>query len=506
MGVIRRQSLKHAAVNLIGLAAGALSTFLVYPHVQEQYGLIQILLQVGLIGLPVMSLGANTVAIRFFPKFQDATHGHHGFLPLLMLLCAAGFTLSLGLAWIFWEPYMHTVASKSPLIRQYLWLAFPIAFCYVLSSVLFLYSSNFKRIVVPSLLLDFSQKIVLPVLMFCVWKNWITLQTAVWCMVAHSAFVTTGLILYLRWLGEWHWKPEFSYLTRELKREMAAYIGFWSLGGFALLVAAKSDIFMVGSISAVKAAGTFTIAAALAAIIEIPIKSLYAASASSVARHLADDNMEALGKLYKGVSINLLSAGLLLFGGMWVCIEQIFSFFPASQAAEIGAGIWVFFFIGLSRLVEMATGMNNNIVYYSPHYRFALLSLGISAILTTVLNFMLIPRIGMTGAAIATLTSMILYNLFSIWLVWAKYRLFPFTGKTFRAIGFALLAFSVAHFLPDSHFALLDILIKGGVYAAIFVFLILYFRVSDDLNDLWQLGRARVRSLTGGGKFSSPKS
>lgn len=497
MGVIRRQSLKHAAVNLVGLAVGALSTFLVYPRVQEEYGLIQILLQVGLIGLPVMSLGANTVAIRFFPKFEDRKQGHHGFLPLLLLLCATGFTLSLGLAWVFWAPYMHSVEGKSPLIREYLLYAFPIAFCFVVSSVLFLYASNFKRIVVPSLLLDFSQKIILPILMICVWKGWITLHTAVWCMIAHAASVTTGMILYLRWLGEWHWKPDFRYLTPKLKREMAAYIGFWSLGGFALLIAAKSDIFMVGSLGAVKAAGAFTIAAALAAIIEIPIKSLYAASASSVARYLSDDNMQELEKLYRGVSINLLAAGLLLFGGMWVCIEQIFSFFPAGRLEETGAGIQVFFFIGLSRLVEMTTGMNNNIIYYSPYYRLSLLSLGFSAILTTALNFVLIPRIGMAGAAVATLVSMTVYNLFSVWLVWAKYRLFPFSRNTVLAVVFALLALGAVYFVPESGITLLDILVRGGIYATLYVFLVLYFRVSADLNDLWRTGWNRVKSWMG---------
>ena len=98
MGVIRRQSLKHVSVNLVGLVVGAASTFLVYPHVREGFGLVQILLQVGLLGLPIMSLGANTVAIRFFPKFQDKSLGHNGFLPMLLLLCGLGFLISGALA------------------------------------------------------------------------------------------------------------------------------------------------------------------------------------------------------------------------------------------------------------------------------------------------------------------------------------------------------------------------------------------------------------------------
>src|SRR5690349_18972372 len=268
MGVIRRQSLKHVIVNLVGLTVGAVSTFLVYPHVREGYGLVQVLLQVGLIGLPVISLGANTVAIRFFPKFQDKSLGHHGFLPFLLFLCGTGFCLSLVLALIFWGPYTRSVGANSPLIGKYLWMAFPMGFFFVVSTVLAVYSSNFKRIVVPSILLDFSQKLVLPLLMICVWKNWIGLEVALWGMMLHSFCVTAGMILYLNWLGEWHWKPDWKFITPELRKEMTAFIGFWSLGGFALLVAAKIDVFMLGSISAVEAAGTYTIVAALAAIIE----------------------------------------------------------------------------------------------------------------------------------------------------------------------------------------------------------------------------------------------
>ena len=76
MGVIRRQSLKHVIVNLVGLIVGAASTFLVYPHVFECYGLVQILLQVGLLVLPLMSLDVNTFSILFFRKFQDKSKGY----------------------------------------------------------------------------------------------------------------------------------------------------------------------------------------------------------------------------------------------------------------------------------------------------------------------------------------------------------------------------------------------------------------------------------------------
>ncbi|HAD11582.1 MAG TPA: hypothetical protein DCF33_03995 [Saprospirales bacterium] len=491
MGVIRRQSLKHSAVNLVGLGVGGFSTFFIYPYALEAYGLAQVLLSVGMIGLPVLSLGANTVAIRFFPKFQDKSSGHHGFLPLLMLLCGLGCAMAGVLAWMFWEPFAAMLESKSPLLRDYLWMSFPLAFCYITSSVLAVYSSNFKRIVVPSLLLDFSQKLALPILLIGVWQEWVSLSGAMWGLLLHAALVTAGLILYLNRIGEWHWKPDWTFLHPDLRKELIQFIGFGAFGGFALLVAAKSDLFMVGSFQAVKAAGVYAIAAYLATVIEIPTKSLYAASASSVARYLAEDNRTALEKLYKSVSINLLVAGLLLFGSIWISIDSLFALLP--NGSELSEGKWVFLFIGLARVVEMGTGLNNYMVYYSQYYRYSLLSLGILAATNILLSLWLIPILGMTGAALSTMISITGYNMISIGLVWLKFGLQPFTENTWKTVLLALVAFFFANLIPVSGFELADLFLRSGFYVLIFGVLALRFRMSEDLNGLHGLVKEKLK-------------
>jgi hypothetical protein len=105
-----------------------------------------------------------------------------------MLLCGIGFGVFTLFAILFWGSFSSVLEQKSPLLRQYLWLGFPMAFFYVTSSVLAAYSANFKRIVVPSLLLDFSQKLSLPLLLIAVWQGWISLDIAVWGMVLHAAY------------------------------------------------------------------------------------------------------------------------------------------------------------------------------------------------------------------------------------------------------------------------------------------------------------------------------
>jgi O-antigen/teichoic acid export membrane protein len=470
---------------MVGLGLGAISTLAVYPHVLAEYGLAQVLLSIGMVGMPLLAMGANTVAIRFFPRFQDKTSGHHGFLPLLMLLCGIGFGVFTLFALVFWDSFSGLLEEKSPLLRQYLWLGFPMAFCYVTSSVLAAYSANFKRIVVPSLLLDFSQKLSLPLLLLAVWQNWISLDAAVWGMVLHAALVTTGLVFYLKSIGEWHWKPDWAFVDKNLRREIGQFIAFGAFGGFTLLVAAKADVFMVGSLSAVKAAGVYSIAAYLAAVIEVPTKSLYTASASSVAKYLAEIQRDEMEKLYRSVSINLLTAGLLLFGCIWISIDSLFNILPNGDVLAEGKG--VFLLIGLARLVEMGTGLNNYMVYYSQYYRYSLLSLGVMAVSNIALNIWLIPIMGIGGAALATLLSVTGYNAVSLWLVWLKFRLQPFGPNTLKALGLAVAAFFFADLIPLSGYDWFDLLLRSGFYGLIFLALVLKFHVSEELNKFFKI-------------------
>ncbi|MCB0526864.1 MAG: lipopolysaccharide biosynthesis protein [Saprospiraceae bacterium] len=494
MGVIRRQSLKHSAVNMVGLVIGAISTLFVYPHSLETNGLMQVLLQVGMIGLPLLSLGGNTVALRFFPKFENRASGHNGFLSLLIFLCVGGCLLCIGMAWAFWDTFtafmLKHSKGNSALLEKYLWMAAPLASFYTIGMILGIYSYNFKRIVVPSLLIDFSQKIVQPLLLIAVWQQWIPLEWAIRGLVIHAFLVMVSLALYLQWLGEWHWRPNWSFLTPALRSEMLRFIGFGALGGFALQMASKIDIFMVGSLGTLKSAGVYAITAYMATAIDIPTKSLYAASASSVAKYLADDNRSEMERLYQKVSINLLVAGLLLFGAIWLSADSLFAIVP--NGAAVSTGKYVLLFIGLSRIVEMGTGLNNYMVYYSKYYLWSLMSLGILGIANVMFNIWLIPRYGMNGAAISTLLSVTCYNAVSIWLVWLKFRLQPFTRNTLLAIASALGMFLIARMIPLSGIHLLDIAIRSGLYVLLFAVLVLRLRVSGDLNDGYRLLREKL--------------
>jgi O-antigen/teichoic acid export membrane protein len=316
-----------------------------------------------------------------------------------------------------------------------------------------------------------------------VYKCWLTLDQAIWGLLAHGLLVFLGLLYYINSIGQLHLKLDWRFLTPSLKRELGRFILFSSFGTFAILLISKADLFLVGSLLPIDNTGIYSIAVFLAAVIEVPTKSLYSASVSSVALHIANNDLPALESLYKKVSINLLCIGLLLFGALWISIDDIYRVMQKTEI--VSNGKWVFFFIGLGKLADMASGLNNYMIVYSPHYMRALIPMGLLAIVNIAFGIYLIPIHGLIGAAVATLISITLYNLLSILIVWQKFKVVPFDTHTLLAVTLAFIVYLLVLLIPRiDRFPILNAVLHAGPYVVGLGGLFLHLRVSTDLNDL----------------------
>jgi O-antigen/teichoic acid export membrane protein len=481
MGVVQRQSLKYSIVNMIGLAIGTVSTLLIYPLVLEQVGLMRVLMEAGIVLLPIITLGGNTLVFRFFPRFQNKETGHHGFLLFLIGLALFGCLCFIGMSFLFREKVMFWYRDSSPLLQKHVFMAIPLACFYALNIVLYNYASNFKRIVVPSILVEFSPKIVIPSLLLSLLCGWISLEWALYGLLLHFCLITIGLICYIKWLGELHLRIDKSFFTPLLRTDLRHYAIFGLCSSLFLLLSAKLDLLFVGSMTTVRNAGIYALALQITSVMEIPAKGIYAASVSTVARLVEDKNLVELSDMYKKVSINLLIAGLLLFGCVWISVDDLYRLLPNGQ--EIATGKYVLFFLFLSRVVEMTTGLNNYMILYSQFYRWSLLTLLFSAICNIGFNLWLIPIYGMTGAAIAVFLSILCYNALSVGLVAWFFKMQPFSHQTLIAVPMALICFFLANLLPHTNLVLLDIAIHSGAFLILFLTTIFYVGIAPELKD-----------------------
>ena len=73
------------------------------------------------------------------------------------------------------------------------------------------------------------------------------------------------------------------------------------------------------------------------------------------------------------------------------------------------------FFYGLARVIDLGMGCNHEIIVFSKYYK---VNLPLQFLLVGVVmgtNTLLIPEFKITGAALATCISVIIYNLLRYW-------------------------------------------------------------------------------------------
>ncbi len=469
-------------MNWVGVLIGVFSTLFIYPHALEEYGLMRFLLDTSMLLFPLLSIGINSLTIRFFPQFENSERGHHGFLGVLLLWGVAGYAFFALLALLGWPYIFEFYKGRSVLFPQYLWLLFPLSFLTLLNSIFSQYTINFKRIVIPSLLLDFSQKVTLPLLVLAYWQHWISLELMLTGVVVYMVVVTAGFVTYIVYLRAWFWRPDFYFFNWAMVRKMLDYAAFGMIGGIGFVLVSKLDGWFVTTYINLKSNGIYAISAFIANVMEVPARAVITISIPLIAKHFHEKNMDAIALLYRQVSINMFIAGLLLFGAFWVSVTPFFQIIANGDVLEVGRP--VILLLGTAKLVDMATGLNNYILNYSPYFRYSYLQIALPAILSIGLSIWLVPVLGMTGAAIASLCATSFYNLISLGLNWYFFRMQPFSMQLLKALLFAGLAFGITWLLPMPAQAWVAVFVKSGTFTLLFGVAILGFDVSPDLNNL----------------------
>lgn len=491
MGVIKRQGIKFSIVNYIGVVIGALSTLFLYPYDKEVYGLFRFVVDSANLFAPFIMLGSAAISIRFFHKFKNNNEGHNGFLFLLLIVCTIGSIFFLVLSNFGWDLFLGNFKDKkSPLYLKYIWIIVPLSLLYAYINLFRSYCSNFGRIVIPTLL-DQGIKFTFPILLIFYLCKQIDLQWLMHGVLLNFIVFLILMTVYTNKLGHLNIKPKLSFLNKNLKKEIFSYGLFGIMGSAGSMLALRIDTFMVGTLTELSDTGIYSIAALIATNIAIPITAISSISAPIISKAWEENNLVEIKMIYKKSSINLLIAGLLFFIGIWLCIEDIFKIMPKGNEMLIAK--YVVFWIGISKLFDMATGVNDLITAYSKYYRFNFYTIMLMAIINIIGNIVLIPIYGSLGAAIATASSSIIYNLIKYLYIKYKLKMTPFSSKTLLLLSLSLAIYGIICLIPLTFNSFYSILIKGFLLLVLYIPAIYYFRISEDVNEIINLSIVKIR-------------
>ena len=481
MGTIQKQSINQSLVQYIGVGIGALSVMLLYPMDKEAYGLARFLLGTGLLFAPLINLGFSAIAIRFFEEFGDKSGKKKGFLGFLLLFNLIGAIIFIILAFLFKSQIFEFYEERSPLFLQFLPYLVPLAILFSLFQILTSYSTNYHKIVVPSLIQNLV-KISLPILFILMLYNVIGYEGIANGLVTHWVIAVLALFAYLYYLGALNWKLDFSFLTKERMGRIKSFATYGLLANYGSLLATRIDEFMIPTLIDFTSNGAYAIAAFIGSAIMIPGTAVMQISSPIIAKSIQEGDWKNVGSIYTKASTNLTLIGLFFFVAIICSVEDLFSMM--SKPEEMVSGFSVVLFICLAKLIDMMTSVNNQIINYSKYYRFGMWAIIVLGIMNVFLNLFLIPKYGITGAAMATFTSLVLYNILKLGFIYYKFKIQPFTKQTWMLIFIASLSFVAGYFIPITGTAWMDIFIRSIAIGIVYLPTVLYLKISPDVNDL----------------------
>lgn len=488
MGVIQRQGIKHSAVTLFATVIGMVNALVIYPAVfsKSEFGFFKYLLSTAQLIFPFLLFGFSAVSIKYFAEFRNSKEKNNGFLFFLVFLPLLFFFVFLSISYFFKGEIfqLYDTHKNRELIQSLFYLLPVLIFAMMFNGLISAYISNFKLIVVPEILNNLWLKIAVASISIAYYFEWFSFNYFVYGLVLAYSLVTIALLIYLKSLGELDFRPTLSFFDKPKIKEISVFASFSVLSLAGSLLATQVDTFMVGSFTNFDNVAVYSVALYVATVISIPYRSMVAITSPIIAESFHNKDYENIQKIYSKTSLNLVVIGVLLFVGIWASVDYLFEIIPNGE--DYKAGKIIILLLGLSKIVDMANGLNYYIIAYSNFYKFNLyigLILGFSNV---ILNYLLIDEYGIYGAAMATLISIIIFNLLKFGLILKKLKMHPFSWNMLWIVFIAAISYLITLILPKTSSPIVNIFINSSVISLIYIPIVLYLNISEDITKLKQ--------------------
>jgi O-antigen/teichoic acid export membrane protein len=498
VGIIEKQSIKGSFYSYIGVFIGFITAGILLPQIfsPEQNGVLDLLMAWSLVFATLATLGMNNVTVRLFPWFRNPANHHNGFFGILFWVNMAGFLLAL-LLYLVARPWIIADSLKtSGLFIRYVDYIVPLTAFTTIYLVIDIYYSVLMNAVRGIFLKEFIQRVIILVIILGFVGGLFHFSGFVlfYCVALSLPGVIIAILLMRD--REFVIRPQPQYLTTELRKSLVSVAFYGITIAFSNILILYMDRILINSFLGLGETGVYGRAAFYGTLVSIPIRSVSKISAAVIGQQWKDEDHSAIDRLYRDTSLHQLVFGLFIFIVLCGNIPNIFHFLPQ----DYSSGPWVIVFIGLSNLFIMASGISGAIMTTSSHYRRLALFVVLFGIVALGGNVLLIPRLGITGAALAAAIASLFYSSLRFFFLRRRYGMQPYTRKHLLSVAVAAVAFLPAILIPDlfdpAHkypTLVLDVAIRTLAMTAVFITLTLALRVSPEITDRWRKLLARLK-------------
>lgn len=473
MSTIRRQSIISSVVVYSGFALGFLNTYLFTREgsglTKEQFGLTNTFIAIASIMFSVANFGMNAYISKFFPYYKaHLTNKKNDQLAWALLVACLGFLVVLIAGLSLKNILIDQVFKNSPELPKYFYWTFIFGFGFTIYMILEAYAWQQREAVTSNFLKEVLFRLFVTVLIVLTTLG-IIQNFDVFVSIYSFTYLAIALILVLFFIykHELHFTFSVSNVTRRFKKkimQLAAYV--WG-GSFVFNIASVFDTIVIAAVmpNGMAFAGIYSLAQNISSLIQAPQRAIISSSIGPLSQAWKEKNYDKINRIYHRSSINQLIFSCAIFCLIWLNFDDgIYTF---NIQGDFLAAKWVFFYIGLAKIIDMGTGLNSQIIGTSTYWRFEFISGVILLSLVLPLNYYLTKQYGIIGPAFSNLISFSIYNLIRYLFLFRKYKMQPFTEKSVYTILLAAFAYFASYWLFSHQFGFEWIVLRSLLFVLI---------------------------------------
>ena len=492
MSQIRRKSIISSLLVYIGFVLGFINTYLFTKQggfTQQEYGLVGIFMALASLLFSVANVGMPPFITKFFPYYKaNLPAKQNDMLSIALLLSTIGYGLVTVAGVYFKDIIILKFGKNSPqLITYYYWL-FPFGFGLSLYTILESYAWQLNQSVITTYLREIQFRLLSTILIVLVFVGVIH-QFDVFVKLFSFTYLVIAILLitYLAKKGNIYFTTVVSKVTKKFYKKIITLVSFVFGGTVLYGISLIFDSVVIASVlpQGLAAVAVFTLGQYMANLIQAPQRGILASAMGPLSQAWKDKDLARIDNIYKQSSINQLIFATGIFCLLWLNFTDGIITFKL-QTGYLQAK-WVFFFVGLYRIVDMGTGLNSQIIATSIHWRFEFFTGIVLLLLTLPLTYFLtkMPTLGILGPPIASLISFSVYNAVRYWFLLHKYKLQPFTLKTLYTIIVALSSYLICYYLFSSHIGIIWMCARSSMFLLLFTIGVLQLKLSKDVLPVW---------------------
>lgn len=486
MSSIRRQSIISSLVIYIGFAVGLVNTYFFTKQgtfTEAEYGLTTIFIAIATMMSAFATMAMPSYIFKFHPYYNDNLPPRkNDMITWALLVSFVGFILVMIAGWSLKHLVIKKFGTNTPQLVSYYYWIFPLGLGLTIYTVLEAYAWSLHKSVLTNFFREVQWRLFTTIIIVLYISGIISDYDLFIKIFAFSyPSIAIALFAYLVITKKIHFTFSVSKVSRRYFKKILALCTFVYGGTLIFTISQVFDTIVIASVleEGSAKAGIFGLATIVTSIIQAPQRGIISASIPHLSKAWKDKNMDLLQKVYQRSSINLLIFACGIFLLIWLNFTDGIITFGVKPSYLDAA--WIFFLLGLTKIIDMGTGVNAQIIGTSTYWRFELISGVILLSVMLPLTYILTKQYGLIGPAIAALVSISIYNIIRIIFLWKKFRLFPLTMQSLYTLLLAGSCYAVCYFAFKEMHGFTGMFVRSIVFIALYATGVISMKLSPDI-------------------------